>query len=156
MRRAALTIISLVVGTAISGAAWAQTPGGGAGTGGGSSVGVPLGPATPGTAAPNPLNPSAAVGTPTQRTTTGINQNEQLRSAPSTQPDAINPGQAGGRVSDMPAGPNNTRTGRSTIGGTATGRVPQDSNVASGVDGPGQLSPPTAFELYSGRVPKTP
>ena len=27
-----------------------------------------------------------------------------------------------------------------------------DSNVD--VDGPGQLSPPTAFELYGGRVPK--
>jgi hypothetical protein len=162
MRRAGLKIIALVIGTALSGAAWAQTSGGGAATGGGgatgggSSVGVPLGPSTPGTAAPNPLNPSAAVGTPTRRTTTGINQNEQLRNSPDTQPAAVIPGRAGGTVSDMPAGTTDTRTGRSTIGGTATGRVPQTSNAATGVDGPGQLSPPTAFELYSGRVPRTP
>jgi hypothetical protein len=161
MRRAGLKIIALVVGTVLSGAALAQTSGGGAATGGastggGSTVGVPLGPSTPGTAAPNPLNPSAAVGTPTRRTTTGIIQNEQLRSTPDTQPDAVTPGRTGGTVSDMPAGTTNTRTGRSTIGGTATGRAPETSNTATGVDGPGELSPPTAFELYSGRVPKTP
>jgi hypothetical protein len=34
--------------------------------------------------------------------------------------------------------------------------VASDSNANTGVEGPGQLSRPTAFELYSGRVPKTP
>src|SRR4051794_31264724 len=102
MKRAGLTVIAVIVGTALSGAALAQTAGGGAagggagtGVGGAGSVGVPLGPSTPGTAAPSPLNPSTAVGTPTQRTLTGINQNEQLRSSPTTEPSAINPGQAG-------------------------------------------------------------
>lgn len=130
--------------------------GGAAGTAGVGSAGVPLGPSTPGTAAPNPLTPTTPVGTPSQRTLSGINQNQQLRSTPSTQPDAITPGQVNSGGSDMPAGPNDTRTGRSTIGGTATGRVANDSNAGTGVDGPGQLSRPTAFELYSGRVPKTP
>jgi hypothetical protein len=56
--------------------------------------------------------------------------------------------------SDAPAGSTTTRT---RLGpGTATGRVPKDSNVVSGVEGPGQLSRPTAFELRSGRVPRTP
>jgi hypothetical protein len=152
MRRAALTI-AVIVGTALPGAAMAQTTGGGAS---GGTVGAPLGPTTPGTAAPNPLNPSTATGTPTERTLTGINQNQQLSSPSTTQPDAVNPGRVNGPAPDAPAGANNTRTGRSTISGTATGRVPDDSNADTGVDGPGQLSPPTAFELYSGRVPKTP
>src|SRR5436190_8776411 len=99
MKRAGLTVIAVIVGTALSGAALAQTAGGGGAAGGGAagggastgvggagSVGVPLGPSTPGTAAPSPLNPSTAVGTPTQRTLTGINQNEQLRSSPTTEP----------------------------------------------------------------------
>ena len=171
MRRAALTIIALIVGTVVSGGAMAQTAGGGAaggnaagggatgggGTGAGGSVGAPLGPSTPGTAATGPLNPSTAVGTPSQRTLNGIEQNEQLRSPPTTTPPpAVDPSQAGSAATDTVAGPNDTTTGRSTIGGTATGRVAKDSNVTDGVDGPGELSPPTAFELYSGRVPKTP
>jgi hypothetical protein len=159
MRRAGLTIISLVIGTALSGVAWAQTSGGGgAGAspgGGGSSVGAPLGPSTPGTAAQSPLNPTTPTGTPTQRTVTGIIQNEQLRTTPGAPADTTNTG-AGNMPSDAPAGSTTTRT--RIGGGTATGRVPKDTNanVASGVDGPGQLSPPTAFELHSGRVPKTP
>jgi hypothetical protein len=124
--------------------------------GGAGSVGVPLGPSTPGTAAPSPLNPSTAVGTPTQRTLNGIEQNQQLRNPPNNASPAVNPSQAGSAVTDTMAGPNDTTTGRSTIAGTATGRVPADSNVLDGVDGPGELSPPSAFELYSGRVPKTP
>jgi hypothetical protein len=152
MKRAALTI-ALVVGTVLPGAAMAQTTGGG---GAGGAVGAPLGPTTPGTAAPNPLTPSTATGTPTQRTLTGINQNQQLRGPTTTQPDAVNPGRINGPASETPAGANDTSTGRSTISGTATGRVPDDSNVDTGVFGPGQLSPPTAFELHSGRVPKTP
>jgi hypothetical protein len=169
MKRAGLTVIAVIVGTALSGAALAQTAGGGGAAGGGAAgggagtgvggagwVGVPLGPSTPGTAAPSPLNPSTAVGTPTQRTLTGINQNEQLRSSPTTEPSAINPGQAGSTATGTGTGPADTRTGRSTISGTASGRVASDSNANTGVEGPGQLSRPTAFELYSGRVPKTP
>jgi hypothetical protein len=172
MKRAGLMVIAVIVGTALSGAALGQTAGGGAAgggaaggaaaggagtaTGGAGAVGAPLGPSTPGTAAPSPLNPSTAVGTPTQRTLTGINQNQQLRSTPSAEPSAINPGQAGSTATGTGTGPNDTRTGRSTIGGTATGRVASDSNANTGVEGPGQLSRPTAFELYSGRVPKTP
>ena len=164
MRRAELAIIALIAGTILSGGAMAQTAGGGGagggaaggGTGAGGSVGAPLGPSTPGTAATSPLNPSTAVGTPTQRTLNGIEQNQQLRSPATTPSPAINPSQAGSAATDTVAGPNDTTTGRSTISGTATGRVPKDSNIVDGVDGPGELSPPTAFELYSGRVPKTP
>ena len=125
--------------------------GGGAGTGGGASpgggsFGAPLGLSTSGIAAQSPLNTSTSTGTPTQRTITGINQNEQLRTTPDAQLDATNPSGTSGKASDQPAG----STARSTD--TATGRGAMDSNVD--VDGPGQLSPPTTFELYGGRVPK--
>ena len=119
--------------------------GSGASPGAGSSIGAPLGLSTPVLAAQSPLNTSTT-GTPTQRTITGINQNEQLRTTPDAQLDATNPSGTSGKASDQPAG----STARSTD--TATGRGAMDSNVD--VDGPGQLSPPTAFELYGGRVPK--
>jgi hypothetical protein len=160
MRRAGLTIIGLAIGTALSGAAWAQTAGGGGAAtgggagGGGSAVGAPLGPSTPGTAAQNPLNPTTPAGTPTQRAVTGINQNQQLSTTPGAPSDTTTDTGAGNMPSDAPAGSTTTRT---RVGpGTATGRVPRETNVASGVEGPGQLSRPTAFELHSGRVPKTP
>lgn len=119
--------------------------GSGASPGAGSSTGAPLGLSTPVLAAQSPLNTSTT-GTPTQRTITGINQNEQLRTTPDAQLDATNPSGTSGKASDQPAG----STARSTD--TATGRGAMDSNVD--VDGPGQLSPPTTFELYGGRVPK--
>ena len=119
--------------------------GSGASPGAGSSIGAPLGLSTPVLAAQSPLNTSTT-GTPTQRTITGINQNEQLRTTPDAQLDATNPSGTSGKASDQPAG----STARSTD--TATGRGAMDSNVD--VDGPGQLSPPTTFELYGGRVPK--
>jgi hypothetical protein len=170
MRRAGLTFIALVAGIALSGAAWAQTTGGGgAGTGGGTgagggaagtagaggAVGAPTGGATPSTAEQNQLTPTSPTGSPTQRTVTGVNQNEELRTTPTTPSDTTDTG-AGTMPSDAPAGSTTTRT---RLGpGTATGRVPKNSNadVASGVEGPGQLSRPTAFELHSGRVPRTP
>src|SRR5262245_19937231 len=158
MRRAGLTIIALVIGTALTGAAWAQTSGGGgagASPGGGGAAGAPLGPATPGTAAQSPLNPTTPAGTPSQRSVTGINQNQQLNTTPGAPSDTTGT-ETGNMPSDAPAGSTTTRT---RVGpGTATGRVPKDTNadVASGVEGPGQLSRPTAFELHSGRVPRTP
>lgn len=160
MRRAGLTIIALVIGTALSGAAWAQTAGGGGATGGGAgagggATGVPAGPVTPGTAGQNQLTPTMPTGSPTQRTVTGVNQNEQLRTTPGAPSDTTSTG-AGAMPNDAPAGSTTTRT---RLGpGSETGRVPRDSNanVATGVEGPGQLSRPTAFELHSGRVPKTP
>jgi len=154
MRRAGLTIIALVIGTALSGAAWAQTSGGGGAATGG-ATGAPLGPATPGTAAQSPLNPTTPASTPIQRSVTGVNQNEQLSTTPTAPSDTTATG-TGDMPSDAPAGSTTTRT---RVGpGTATGRVPKDTNadVASGVEGPGQLSRPTAFELHSGRVPRTP
>jgi hypothetical protein len=166
MRRGSLTIIALVVGTALSGAAWAQTTGGGAGAGGGAggvgggaggagAIGAPSGPATPGTAAQSPQLATTPSGTPIRRSATGVNQNDQLRTTPGAATDTTDTG-TGNMSGDAPAGSTTTRT---RLGpGTATGRVPKDSNadVASGVEGPGQLSRPTAFELHSGRVPKTP
>ena len=161
MRRAGLTIIALVIGTALTGAAWAQTQGGGgaatggagASPGGGGATGAPLGPATPGTAAQSPLNPTTPAGTPIQRAVTGVNQNQQLSTTPGAPSDTTGTG-TGNMPSDAPAGSTTTRT---RVGpGTATGRVPKNTNVASDVEGPGQLSRPTAFELHSGRVPKTP
>ena len=168
MRRAGLTIIALVIGTALSGAAWAQTAGGGGATGGGAgaggwpaaepggagATGVPAGPVvTPGTAGQNQLTPTMPTGSPTQRTVTGVNQNEQLRTTPGAPSDTTSTG-AGAMPNDAPAGSTTTRT---RLGpGSETGRVPRDSNanVATGVEGPGQLSRPTAFELHSGRVRK--
>jgi hypothetical protein len=159
MRRAGLTIIALAIGTALSGAAWAQTAGGGgaatggagASPGGAGAIGAPAGPATPGTAAQNPLTPTTPAGTPIQRSVTGINQNQQLNTTPGAPSDTT---ETGNMPSDAPAGSTTTRT---RVGpGTATGRVPKNTNVASDVEGPGQLSRPTAFELHSGRVPKTP
>jgi outer membrane immunogenic protein len=110
-----------------------------------SGFGAPLGLSTPVLAAQSPLNTSTT-GTPTQRTITGINQNEQLRTTPDAELDATNPSGTSGKASDQPAG----STARSTDD-TATGRGAMDSNVDD--DGPGQLSPPSAFEL-GGWVPK--
>ena len=60
-----------------------------------------------------------------------------MRSPATTTPSpAINPSQAGSAATDTVAGPNDTTTGRSTISGTATGRVAKDSNIIDGVDGP--------------------
>jgi hypothetical protein len=165
MRRAGLTIIALAVGTALSGAAWAQTTGGGgAPTGGaggvggaGGAVGAPAGPATPGTAGQNQLTPTMPTGSPTQRSVTGVNQNDQLSTTPASPSDTTTTDTGAGTMpSDAPAGSTTTRTRLG--GGTATGRAAKDSNadVASGVEGPGQLSRPTAFELHSGRVPRIP
>jgi outer membrane immunogenic protein len=110
-----------------------------------SSIGAPLGLATPVLAAKSPLNTSTT-GTATQRTVTGIHQNDQLRTTPDAQLDATNPSGTSGSASDQPAG----STARSTYD-TASGQEAIDSNVD--VDGPGQLSPPTAFEL-GGWAPK--
>ena len=101
----------------------------------------------------NQLTPTMPTGSPTQRTVTGVNQNEQLRTTPGAPSDTTSTG-AGAMPNDAPAGSTTTRT---RLGpGSETGRVPRDSNanVATGVEGPGQLSRPTAFELHSGRVRK--
>ena len=77
--------------------------GGGASPGGG-SFGAPLGLSTSGIAAQSPLTTSTSTGTPRQRTITGINQNEQLRTTPDAQLDATNPSGTSGKASDQTAG----------------------------------------------------
>src|SRR6476620_7159963 len=102
-----------------------------------SSISAPLGLSTPVLAAKSALNTSTT-GTPIQRTITGIHQNEQLRTTPNALLDATNPSGASGKAGDQPAG-----TTALSTDDTASGQGAMDSNVD--VDGPGQLSPPTAF-----------
>ena len=158
-----MSAFAILVGMLLSGAAIAQTAGGnasGAGsTPGASSTGTPRpGTVTPGTAGTQLGLPST---TPTQRTTTGIIENQQMQNRTADQPSAIEPSPASPPASDIQSGAMIT-TSRQGSGGTVTGRpshVRDNSETAnrdSGVIGPGQLSHPSALEQQSGFVQKTP
>jgi len=127
----------------MGGMAFGQDSGGGVLPGSTSSIGAPLGLSTRALAAQSPLNTSTT-GTPTQQTIAGIDRNEKLRITAGRQLSATKPSGTSGKSGDQPADP----TARSTDD-TATARGAMDSDVDA--DGPGQLSPPTAFELSGGR-----
>jgi len=130
----------------MGGMAFGQDSGGGVSPGSTSSIGAPLGLSTHALAAQSPLDTST-IGTPTQQTIAGIDRNEKLRITPDPQLGATKPSGTSSKTSDQPA----ASSARSTDD-TATDREAMESN--DDADGPGQLSPPTAFELNGGRVPK--
>ena len=94
-------------------------------TGAGGSVGVPLGPSTPGTAATGPLNPLDHGRHSGRRTLTASSRRTSGCAArrPPPRPRRSIPSQAGSTTTDTVEG-RRTTTGRSTISGTGgTGRV---------------------------------
>ena len=158
MRYLSISLTGAVFLTVLSGAAFAQTAGGGspgsARTPGAAST---PGTATPGTMAPalgGPALPSPST-TPTQRATTGVIENQQTLDRPQDQPSTIQPNPVTTEPSDMRTGGAVTIS-RQGSGGTATGRrsrVNQVEHTVTAVIGSGQLSRPLPMERQLPTLP---
>jgi hypothetical protein len=158
MRYLSISLTGALFLTVLSGAAFAQTAGGGS-PGSARTPGAASTPSatTPGTVAPGlggPALPSPST-TPTQRATTGVIENQQTLDQPQGQPSTIQP-------NPVTTNPSDRRTGevvtisRQGSGGTATGRrsrVNQVEHALTAVIGPGQLSRPLRMER---QLPTTP